>query len=109
MDKKPKKDAITLRNSTAEFLIFAYQNGGDGVLVRVQGGTVWLSQKRIGQLFDTSSDNVGLHLKNIFAEEELAEMATTEDFSVVQKEGEREVNRTIKHLTVRILTRSTWV
>jgi len=80
--KSPNKSLI-IRNSTAEFLTFAYQSQGDGVEIRVQDGTVWLSQKNIGQLFDTSSDNVGLHLKNIFKDEELQENSTTEDFSVV--------------------------
>jgi len=68
------------------FIIFSYQSGGDGVEIRVQNGTIWLSQRNIGILFDTSADNVGLHLKNIYSEDELSEMATTEDFSVVQKE-----------------------
>jgi hypothetical protein len=94
-DKKPQN--LQVRNSTAEFLIFSYQTGGDGVEVRVQDGTIWLSQKNIGQLFDTSSDNVGLHQKNIYATNELIESATSEDFSVVQTEGNRNVNRTIKH------------
>ena len=44
-----------------------YQSKGDGVEVRVQDGTIWLSQKNIGLLFDTSIDNIGLHLKNIFS------------------------------------------
>jgi hypothetical protein len=94
-DKKIKQPEI--RNGIAEFLIFSYQSGGDGVEVRVQDGTIWLSQKNIGQLFETSSDNVGLHLKNIYGSKELDELATTEDFSVVQVEGSRSVNRTIKH------------
>ncbi|MCL1810320.1 MAG: hypothetical protein FWG42_11245 [Clostridiales bacterium] len=88
---------LRIRNSTAEFLTFSYQSGGDGVEVRVQDGTIWLSQKNIGQLFDTSTDNTGLHLKNIYAENELIESATTEEFSVVQKEGSREVRRMVKH------------
>jgi len=58
-----KKQEVVIRNGTAEFLIFAYQSKGDGVEVRVQDGTIWLSQKNMGLLFDTSSDNVGLHLK----------------------------------------------
>ena len=94
--KKPSKE-LRLRNSTAEFLVFSLQNGGDGVDVRVQDGTVWLSQKNMGALFDTSSDNIALHLKNIYAEEELLEKATTEDFSVVQQEGSRNVQRRVKH------------
>jgi hypothetical protein len=51
----------------------------------------------MGRLFDTSADNIALHLKNIFADGELFESATTEDFSVVQIEGSRDVQRTIKH------------
>jgi hypothetical protein len=88
---------LRIRNGTAEFLIFSYQTGGDGVEVRVQDGTIWLSQKLMGQLFDTSADNIALHLKNIFVDEELSEAATTEDFSVVQREGNRDVKRTVKH------------
>lgn len=71
MPRKKSPQSIRLRNSTAEFLTFAHQTGGDGVEVRVQDGTVWLSQKNMGQLFETSSDNIGLHLKNIFQEGEL--------------------------------------
>jgi prophage maintenance system killer protein len=65
--------------------------------VRIGNDTVWLTQRQMGELFDSSSDNVGLHLKNIYADEELAERATTEDFSVVQAEGRRKVRRNVKH------------
>ena len=98
-----KKKPLQIRNSTAEFLTFAYQSKGDGVEVRVQDGTIWLSQKNIGLLFDTSTDNIGLHLKNIYAEGELNEVSTTEDFSVVQQEGNREVCRTIKHYNLDLI------
>jgi hypothetical protein len=94
-EKTPNE--LRLRNDTAEFLIFAYQAGGDGVEVRVQDGTIWLSQKNMGVLFGTSSDNIGLHLKNIFQDGELSEGATAEDFSVVQVEGTRTVERGITH------------
>ena len=92
-----KNNQLQIRNSTAEFLTFAYQSKGDGVEVRVQDGTIWLSQKNMGTLFETSTDNIGLHLKNIYAEGELNEKATTEYFSAVQQEGGREVCRTVKH------------
>jgi hypothetical protein len=97
MNKKDKNNKLQICNSTAEFLIFAYQSKGDGVEVRVQNGTIWLSQRNIGLLFDTSTDNIGLHLKNIYTEGELNEISTAEDFSVVQQEGNREVCRTMKH------------
>jgi len=95
-DAKENKNLV-IRNGTAEFLIFSYQTGGDGVEVRVQDGTIWLSQKFIGQLFDTTPENVLMHLNNIFADEELSASSTTKDFLVVQQEGSRSVKRTIKH------------
>jgi len=54
---------------------------------------IWLTQKKMAELFDCSTDNISLHLKNIYNEKELCQSSTTEDFSVVQKEGEREVKR----------------
>jgi len=92
-----KARSVKIRNSTAEFLIFSYQTGGDGVEVRVQDGTIWLSQKNMGQLFDTSSDNIGLHLKNIFKEEELLAISVTEDFSVTAADGK---NYRVKHYSL---------
>jgi hypothetical protein len=78
---------LRIRNSTAEFLIFTKQAGDDGVEVRVQDGTIWLSQKLMASLFDCSVDNISLHIKNIFADKELDEISTTEDFSTVDSNG----------------------
>ena len=89
--------ALQIHNSTVEFLIFTKQAGENSVEVRVQNGTIWLSQKLMATLFDCSTDNISLHLKSIFADDELNEKSTTEDFSVVQTEGSRSVNRPIKH------------
>ena len=94
MSKKKPDKSLKIRNSTAEFLIFSYQSGGDGVEVRVQDGTIWLSQKQMGLLFDTLSDNIGLHLKNIFKEEELTPDSVTEEFSVTAADGK---NYRVKH------------
>jgi len=79
--------------------IIIYQPNTDqpAIDVRIEGETVWLSQRQMSVLFDTSSDNVGLHLKNIYAERELLEEATTEDFSVVRQEGNRQVRRSVRH------------
>ncbi|GHT73437.1 toxin Fic [Bacteroidia bacterium] len=82
-----KNKSLQIRNSTAEFLIFAYQSQGDGVEVRVQNGTIWLSQKNMGLLFDTSTDNIGLHLKNVFNDSELSENSVTEIFSATASDG----------------------
>lgn len=85
-----------IRNSTAEFLIFQIEGKEDGVQVVYHNESVWCTQKAMAQLFDCSSDNIGLHLKNIYETGELTQEATTENFSVVQNEGERKVNRKLK-------------
>jgi len=54
---------------------------------------IWLTQKKMAELFDCSTDNISLHLGNIYRENEVDQKSTTEEFSVVQKEGEREVSR----------------
>jgi hypothetical protein len=61
--KKKTPNEVRIRNGTAEFLTFAYRTGGDswgesGVEVRVQDGTIWLSQKTMGELFETSPQTV---------------------------------------------------
>lgn len=85
-----------IRNSTAEFLIFQIEGKEDGVQILYHNDSVWCTQKAMAQLFDCSSDNIGLHLKNIYETGELVQEATTENFSVVQTEGERQVNRKLK-------------
>jgi hypothetical protein len=88
---------LQIRNSTAEFLIFTKQAGENGIEVRVQDGTIWLSQKLMAALFDCSTDNISLHLKNIFAEGELNEISVTEDFSVTATDGK---NYRTKHYSL---------
>lgn len=78
---------LQIRNSTAEFLIFTNQMKEDGIEVRVQNDTIWLSQKLMAILFDCSTDNISLHLKNIFKEEELDKSSVTEEFSVTASDG----------------------
>lgn len=77
--------------------IYRSADGQAQVEVRFGQETVWLSQAQMAQLFNTSADNISLHLKNIFTEQELDETATTEDFSVVRQEGRRQVTRRLKH------------
>jgi hypothetical protein len=102
MSDKGKK-GVVVRNGTAEFLTFSYQSNGEGVEVRVQDGTVWLMQKHIGTLFDTTPHNVMIHLKNIFEQSELAEAATCKEFLQVQTEGDCSVSRSIKHYNLDVI------
>ena len=77
--------------------ISIYQTENGEVDVRLDKDTVWLSQKQMGALFDTTPENVLMHLKNIFTDEELSEESTAKDFLAVQTEGKRRVQRNIKH------------
>lgn len=76
-----------IRNSTAEFLIFQIEGKEDGVQVVYRNETVWCTQKAMAQLFDCSTDNIGLHLKNIFKSGELQEDSVTEKFSATASDG----------------------
>lgn len=77
--------------------IVIFEEGAGPVEVRLEGETLWATQGQMAELFDTSTDNIGLHLKNVYAEAELDVAATTEDFSVVRQEGKRQVRRRLKH------------
>ncbi|AIJ31359.1 RhuM family protein [Actinobacillus suis] len=77
--------------------IYQAEDGSMQVEVRFENETVWLSQAQMAKIFETSTDNISLHLKNIFKEKELEEIRTTKDFSVVRLEGNRKVTRQVKH------------
>lgn len=79
-----------------EIILYQNESGNVNVEVLFENDNLWLPQRRIAELYGCSADNVSLHLKNIYAERELFEDATTEQFSVVQIEGTREVVRTLK-------------
>ena len=76
-----------IRNSTAEFLIFQAEGKEQGIEVYYKDKTVWCTQKAMGMLFDCSTDNVGLHLKNIFASGELVKESVTEKISATASDG----------------------
>ena len=70
------------------------------VRVLIHAETLWLPQRLMAELLQTTPDNIGLHIRNIYAEGELAEKATAVDFSVVHNEGGRAVRRTLKHYSL---------
>ena len=78
---------IEIRNSTAEFLIFMLEGKEDGIQVMYKNETIWATQKAMAQLFDCSTDNIGLHLKNIFASGELVKDQVTEKNSATAVDG----------------------
>ena len=78
-----------------DFRVLIYNSAEEEVDVNavIKDESIWLSQRGMAELFDCTTDNISLHLKKIYAEGELEETATTEEFSVVQQEGNRNVSR----------------
>jgi hypothetical protein len=79
-----------------EIIIYTTPDGKETFEVNLKKDTVWLSQKQMADLFEKNADTIGLHIKNIFSTKELDEKSTTEEYSVVQMEGNRKVKRKIK-------------
>lgn len=79
-------DSINTKN---ELMVYQTDSGALEVRLDAQNDTVWLTQRQLADLFETSTDNISLHLKNIFDDGELNEAATTEESSVVRQEGKR--------------------
>lgn len=80
----------------SQIIIYQTESGQTKLDVRLEDETVWLTQKLMAELFQTTPQNITIHLKNIFDEGELIESATCKDFLQVQKEGNRNVERTQK-------------
>ena len=98
MTKKAPSTPVRMPGNTeTPFLLYAGDDEKVHVRVLIHAETIWLPQRLMAELFQTTTDNIGLHLKNLYTEGELGEAATTEDFSVVQDEGGRTVRRVLKH------------
>ena len=84
-------------NKNMDIIVFNDEDINLEVNISSDEQTVWLTQSDLAYLFETSTDNIGLHIKNVYSEGELDNLATTEEFSVVRKEGNRKVTRKILH------------
>jgi hypothetical protein len=87
MSKKITKHTLTIRNSTAEFLIFTQQVGENGIEVRYGDGSIWLTQKLMAELFDVDVRTVSEHLQNIYASGELQEDSVIRKFRITASDG----------------------
>ncbi len=92
--RKPEK--LQIRNSTAEFLIFTRQAGEDGIEVRVEDETVWLTQKLMAALFDVDVRTINEHLGNIYSGGEQVREATVRKFRIVRFQSEFEKYRIVQ-------------
>ncbi|HTB12086.1 MAG TPA: virulence RhuM family protein [Bryobacteraceae bacterium] len=88
-----RNQPVSLTNS--EVLFYQTEDGQTRIDVRLEDGTVWLSQAQMAELFQTTKQNISLHVKNVFTEQELDAGATVKDSLTVQQEGGRDVKRSI--------------
>ena len=98
-----KNKSLIIRSTSAEFLIFEMQKKEKGIEVRFEDGDLWLTQKLLGELFDTTRNNITMHLQDIYNSDELDEISTSKDFLLVQKEGNREVKRNVKYYNLDVI------
>ena len=80
-----------------EMVVYVGDDGKPQIQARLQDETMWLTQVQLAQVFQTTRQNIGQHIKNIYEEKELDSSATIKKFFIVQTEGDREVSRTIAH------------
>jgi hypothetical protein len=93
MPSQPSDDPLP----RSELVLYQTEDGRTRIQCRFENETIWLTQAQIAELFQTTPQNVTLHLKAIFAEAELVEAATCKDFLQVRTEGSREVTRRLRH------------
>jgi Virulence protein RhuM family len=84
-------------DSGGEVVLYEEPGGGVRLDVRLEQETVWLTQLQMATLFETTPENVLMHLKNVYSDGELVERSTTKDFLAVRTEGKRRVRRKLKH------------
>lgn len=97
----PKK--LLAGQNTGDLLFYQTEDGLTRVEVRLQQDTVWLSQTQMAELFQTTKQNISLHINNIFTEHELQPEATVKEYLTVQTEGKRAVRRLIEHYNLDII------
>ena len=94
---------LMIRSSSAEFLIFERQTHDKGIQVRFEDGDLWLTQKAIGELFNTTRNNITMHINDIYDSYELDQNSTSKKFLLVQNEGDRKVKRNIQYYNLDVV------
>ena len=90
-------------HSNNQIVIYQSEDGQTQVDVRLENETVWLTQAQMVELFQTTKQNVSLHVGNVFKEGELEEKSTVKEYLTVQKEGERKVSRKVKYYNLDVI------
>jgi hypothetical protein len=92
-----------MENQTSEIIIYQSEDGVTKIDVRMEEETVWLSQAQMAELFQTSPQNITIHIKNVYDEGELVAHATCKEYLQVQTEGAREVSRNTKFYNLDVI------
>jgi hypothetical protein len=100
-----KKGEITIRSSAVEYLTYIAATGDSeqSFEMRYQDENIWLTQKMLATLYDVSVQNIGQHIKKIYADSELSPEATIKKFFIVQSEGNRQVQREVDHYNLQMI------
>ncbi len=88
---------------SGEIVLYQRDDGTPAIDVRMEGGSVWLTQAQMAELFQTTPQNITLHLKAIFAEGELTEISTCKEYLQVRQEGKRRVERSLRHYNLEVI------
>ena len=92
-----------MENNNDKIIIYQTADGQTAIDVRLENETVWLSQAQMVDLFQTTKQNVSLHVNNVFKEGELEEGSTVKEYLTVQKEGKRNVGRVVKYYNLDVI------
>jgi hypothetical protein len=87
----------------SELILYQTNDGKTRLEVRMDQETVWLTQNQMAELFQTTKQNVSLHVNNVFAEGELDRVATVKKYLTVQQEGKRQVARSVEHYNLDVI------
>ncbi len=96
MSKKTISGKDPMQPAQSQFLLYRTEDGRTRIEVRLQDETVWMTQASMAELYQTTPQNITLHLKSIYQDEELDPQATCKEFLQVQLEGSRMVSRNRK-------------
>ncbi len=88
---------------TDKIIIHTTSDGTTDIEVRLENETIWLTQAQMVELFETSKQNVSLHIQNIFKEGELEQETTVKDYLTVQNEGKRQVQRVVSYYNLDVI------
>ena len=102
---KDKREVSIVRSSAAEYLTFVASTGADesSIEMRYEDENIWLTQKMMSILYDIDVRTINDHIKKIYADGEQDEKATIRNFRIVQKEGNRQVSRDVKHYNLQMI------